>query len=132
MTEWIVPCNLKYYNVHGAFEKFNKIDWKQSNKNIKVNDIIYIYVGVPIKAIIYKCKVNRVNLPFKEINDSEFIIDGLIYELCKRYMELELIQIYNENLISLENMKKNGLSGNIQCTRRAGSEMSDYFETFEE
>ncbi|MDE6849634.1 MAG: hypothetical protein K2J44_09895 [Ruminococcus sp.] len=132
MTEWIVPCNLKYYDVYDAFDKFDKIDWKQSNKSIEVNDIVYIYVGLPIKAIIYKCKVNRINLPFKEINDSEFVIDGINYESYGRYMELELIQTYNENLISLENMRKNGLSGNIQCTRRAGSEMSDYFETFEE
>lgn len=53
MTEWIIPCNLKYYDVKGAFSKFKAIDWKQSAKNICVGDIVYIYVGKPISAIKY-------------------------------------------------------------------------------
>lgn len=42
MTEWIIPCNIKYYDVTGAFKKLKKLDWKQSNKNIETEDIVYI------------------------------------------------------------------------------------------
>ncbi|MCM1506823.1 MAG: hypothetical protein NC177_06765 [Ruminococcus flavefaciens] len=129
MTEWIVPCNLKYYDVKGAFEKLKKIDWKQSNEKIEVNDIVYIYVGVPVKAIVYKCRVNKVNLSAVEIDDSEFIIDGTNYKTYSRHMELELIKIYNNNVLSLENMRDYGVKGNIQCTRRAESKLSAYIET---
>lgn len=61
MVEWIIPCNLKYYNVISAFEKLQCVDWIQSAKSINVGDIVYIYVGFPIKAIKFKCKVNKVN-----------------------------------------------------------------------
>ncbi|MDE6678531.1 MAG: hypothetical protein K2K02_05775, partial [Ruminococcus sp.] len=97
MQEWIVPCNPKYYNVKGAFEKMKNLDWKQSNKNIHKDDIVYIYVGKPVQAIVYKCKVNKVNLSNIEIDDSEFVIDGTNYETYKRHMELEIITIYDKN-----------------------------------
>lgn len=131
MTEWIVPCNPNYYNIEGALKKFNIIDWKQSNKKIKVNDIVYIYVGVPIKAIVYKCKVNKINLPVIEIDDSEFVIDGTNYESYERHMELEIIKVYDKTVISIENMRSNGVKGNIQCTQRVKPELSDYIETLQ-
>lgn len=131
VTEWIVPCNPKYYNAEGAFSKLNKIDWKQSNKNIKVNDIVYIYVGMPVKAIVYKCRVNKVNLPVIEIDDSEFIIDGTNYETYEKHMELEIIKVYDKTVLSIENMRNNGVKGNIQCTQRVKPELSGYIETLE-
>lgn len=131
MNEWIVPCNLKYYNVTGAFEKLDKIDWKQSNKNIQPDDIVYIYVGKPVQAIIYKCRVNKVNISGIEIDDSEFVIDGTNYESYERHMELELINIYDKNIISIEKMKENGIKGNIQCTRKVQSELSYYIKMLE-
>ena len=41
--EWIIPCNLKYYDVVGAFGKFDRLNWKQST-NIEVGDIVYVYI----------------------------------------------------------------------------------------
>ncbi|MQS77154.1 HNH endonuclease, partial [Lactobacillus halodurans] len=41
-TQWVIPCNVQYYDVVGAFNKFNVIDWKQS-KNLskaKTGDIV--------------------------------------------------------------------------------------------
>ena len=67
MGTWIIPCNLKYYDVDGAFSKLPRIDWKQSLKNVEVGDIVYIYVGTPVKAIRYKCLVNKVKLPAPEL-----------------------------------------------------------------
>ena len=31
MKYWIIPCNVKDYDVIGAFNKLSEIDWKQSN-----------------------------------------------------------------------------------------------------
>lgn len=50
-TQWVIPCNVQYYDVVGAFNKFNIIDWKQS-KNLnkaKTGDIVYIYISSPCK-----------------------------------------------------------------------------------
>jgi len=118
MTEWIIPCNLKYYDVKGAFSKFKAIDWKQSAKNICVGDIVYIYVGKPISAIKYKCRVNKTNLSKVEIDDSEFVINGENYENYGNHMELELIREYAGTELTRDMLVENGLKGNIQGPRR--------------
>ncbi len=118
MTEWIIPCNLKYYDVKGAFSKFKAIDWKQSAKNICVGDIVYIYVGKPISAIKYKCRVNKTNLSKVEIDDSEFVINGENYENYGNHMELELIREYADTELTRDMLVENGLKGNIQGPRR--------------
>ena len=118
MTEWIIPCNLKYYDVKGAFSKFKAIDWKKSAKNICVGDIVYIYVGKPISAIKYKCRVNKTNLSKVEIDDSEFVINGENYENYGNHMELELIREYAGTELTRDMLVENGLKGTIQGPRR--------------
>lgn len=118
MTEWIIPCNPKYYDVKGAFSKFKAIDWKKSAKNICVGDIVYIYVGKPISAIKYKCRVNKTNLSKVEIDDSEFVINGENYENYGNHMELELIREYAGTELTRDMLVENGLKGNIQGPRR--------------
>lgn len=118
MTEWIIPCSLKYYDVKGAFSKFKAIDWKQSAKNICVGDIVYIYVGKPISAIKYKCRVNKTNLSKVEIDGSEFVINGENYENYGNHMELELIREYADTELTRDMLVENGLKGNIQGPRR--------------
>lgn len=119
MEQWIVACNLKYYDVFNAFKKLKRLDWKQSVKSIAVGDEVFIYVGIPIKAVKYKCRVNKINLCSAEIDDSEFVIDGEPYENYGNYMELELLETYDDNLYALNNLRKNGLKGNIQGPRHA-------------
>jgi len=41
-------------NVIGAFKHLERIDWKQSATSIEPEDVVYIYVGRPIKAILFK------------------------------------------------------------------------------
>lgn len=36
MRYWVIPCNVKDYDVVSAFEKLNEVDWKQSN-NMKLS-----------------------------------------------------------------------------------------------
>lgn len=116
--KWIIPCNLKYYDVGGAFTNLKSIDWKQSNKNIAVGDIVYVYVGNPISGVKYKCKVNKANRAFCEIDDSKFVKIGDVYERYGNYMELELIQEYNDDFLNIDKMHSLGMKGNIQSPRR--------------
>ena len=92
MEKWLIPCNISKYDVIGAFNKLNKIQWKQSS-NVNKNDTVFIYLSKPISGIVYKCRVLRVDLPKVTINDRQFILDGSNYEDYGRYMELELIRI---------------------------------------
>ncbi len=119
MEQWIIPCNVKYYDVEGAFKKLKKLDWKQSARTIEVGDEVFIYVGKPISAIKYRCKVNKVNLNSTEINDSEFVLDGQPYETYGNYMELELLEMFSNEKYSLDVLRKKGMKGNVQGPRRA-------------
>lgn len=109
VTEWIIPCNIKYYDVISAFKKFKSIDWKQS-KDIKVGDIVYIYIGKPFQQIKYKCIVTINDLKEASRHDSEFILDGTQYIDYGRYMRLELIDEYIEGMFTSKELEENGVN----------------------
>jgi len=118
MEQWIIPCNVNYYDVRGAFKKLKRLDWKQSTR-VEVGDEVFIYIGAPVKAIKYKCKVNKVNLDHIEIDDSEFVLNGEPYEAYGNHMELELLEEFDDTKYSLDVLRSRGLKGNIQGPQRA-------------
>ena len=84
MNSWLIPCNPKLYDVCAAFQNFAVIDWKQSMKNVEIGDTIFIYVGAPIQAVLFKCRVVAVNKPFSTIDDSKFVISGERYHVSTK------------------------------------------------
>lgn len=84
IKEWIIPSNPKYYDVIRAFEEADEIDWKQG-AGIRAGDIIYLYVGAPVSAILYKCRVTETNIPYN-YQDRNLTIKALMkIKLLKRY-----------------------------------------------
>ena len=124
MEKWIITCNPKYYDVVGAFSVFESINWKQS-VDIQIGDIVYIYVGKPLSAIKYETKAVQVNLPNPSIDDNEFVIDGSNYENYGRYMELRLLRSFNDDLLSLDLLKENGLKS-VQGPSRVSSLLESF------
>ena len=124
--EYIIPCNPKYYNVSGAMSNLKIVDWKQTNKNIEIGDIVYLYVGKPISGIKYKCKVNKVNLPFCEIDDTKYVKNGEVFERYGNYMEIEFLKDYSDDYCTIKKMRDIGIKGNIQSQRTAPEELVDY------
>ena len=62
--EWIIPSNPKYYDIIHAFDETDTIDWKQG-AGIKMGDTVFMYVGAPVSAVLYKCKVTETNIPYQ-------------------------------------------------------------------
>ena len=82
--EWIIPSNPKYYDIVHAFDDKDEIDWKQG-AGIKTGDTVYLYVGSPVSAILYKCKVTETDIPY-DYRDENLIIKSLMkIKLLKRY-----------------------------------------------
>ena len=82
--EWIIPSNPKYYDIIHAFDETDEIDWKQGN-GIKTGDTVYMYVGSPVSAILYKCKVTETDIPYS-YQDENLTIKALMkIKLLKRY-----------------------------------------------
>ena len=82
--EWVIPSNPKYYDVINAFAEKDEIDWKQG-AGIKKSDTVFMYVGAPVSAILYKCKVMETDIPF-HYEDKNLTITALMrIRLQKRY-----------------------------------------------
>jgi len=122
MNYWIIPCNLKNFDVISAFRKHQEIQWKQS-VNASIGDEAYIYVAWPESRLMFKCIITEVNLPSVKVDDSEFVIDGSPFLNHGRYLTLKLIEKYDSKAFSLEILKNNGLKGNLQSTIKANSRL---------
>lgn len=81
---WLIPANPKYYDIMGAFDHHQEIIWKQST-NIHVGDIVFIYVTAPIKAVIYQCQVEEVDIPYQYHQDQLTITKVMKIRLLQRY-----------------------------------------------
>lgn len=84
VKEWIIPANPKYYDIEHAFDNTDEIDWKQGAGIIK-GDTVFMYVGSPVSAVLYKCKVTEIDIPY-EYEDKNLKITALMkIKLQKRY-----------------------------------------------
>lgn len=94
--EWIIPSNPKYYDIIHAFDNEDEINWKQGN-GIKSGDAVYMYVGSPISAILYKCKVTETDIPYS-YQDGNLTIKAL--------MKIRLLKQYKPDRFTFDVLKK--------------------------
>ena len=126
-VKWIISCNTSQYDIVGAFKELKKVEWKQST-NINMNDIVFIYISKPIQSIKYKCIATKVNLSSDgRIDDSKFVIDDTNYKSNGRYMELELLETYNDKQYPIELLKEYGIKS-VQGPRKISKELSNYID----
>ena len=50
---FLVPSNPKYYDIIGAFEKADEIDWKQG-RGMRAGDIAFMYVAATYSTFFFK------------------------------------------------------------------------------
>lgn len=96
---WLVPANPNYYDIINCFNSENIIEWKQP-KNIKVGDIVYIYISKPYAYIAYKCEVVKIDIPY-DYQDKNLKIT--------KVMLIKLLKKYNSDDYSLEKLNKYGI-----------------------
>lgn len=122
---WLIPCNPKFYDIVGAFNRFDTIDWSQTN-NTSVGDVVYIYVGGDYKAIMYKCEVIATELNVSRSDDLEFY-KGLHKKSDSRYMCLRLIEKYDKEKFPLIDLRVHGLT-NVQGRSKVTPQLLNYLE----
>lgn len=76
---WIIPSNLKIYDIVRAYRNREETGWRQY-RNFEPGDVVYIYVGVPYKAILYRCEVEEAHLP-----DTEYPHERMRMRITDRY-----------------------------------------------
>lgn len=91
---YIVPSNINMFDVISYVEKNKRFVWYKQPKEMKVGDLVFIYVGAPYSQILYKCVVTKVNMQ--------------VYS--NRDMELELVKKYKNNEYTYGFLKEHGCS----------------------
>lgn len=109
MTNWIIPCNIKLFDIAAHFVDNNEIIWKQDGR-IQKGDTIYVYVGLPLSQIKYKCHVVDIDISREELLNNKYALVGNGLNDLIRYMKLELDLTYKEGTLTLSDLKNNGLS----------------------
>ena len=99
------------YNVFDAFKKSSQILWKQST-NIKPGDTAFIYVGAPYSSIMFKCRVDEVNIPY----DHEWV---------HKVMKITLLNRYRHGQLSNRVMAKFGITS-LRGPRRMTEELLEH------
>lgn len=124
--DWIIPCNMKKYDIEGAFKKFDEIDWRQTMTQVSEGDYIYVYVGKPISALKYMCCVTKTNMSYSQIDDSDYIFDAGINKY-KRYMRLKKICEMDTNIFERNALLENGLN-TVQGPSRINEKLNEYIQ----
>ena len=140
MTEWILPCrpasenekdnNVYRYDIDAAYESGKPIYWLQHNR-FEEGDMIYIYESSPSQKIGYLFKVISTYIPAAEIDDDE-AYENMHYEPLEDDVFAKFISIaqYPGLGLSLNDLKKNGLKGNLQGAIKLTGELREYIKRF--
>ena len=135
MTEtWVIPCNIKYFDVISHFKENKRVVWKNSF-SIHKGDIVYLYLSSPYGEIRYKCivindsvdeevlKTNSYAIPIKKTNNY--------FSKKEKYIEIEYVCEFPEGTFTLSKLKEHGL-GQVQIQARANRKLQQYIDLCEE
>ena len=99
--EWIIPTNPKYFDIISYLDSNDIVSWKES-KNLRKDDIIYVYVAAPYSAIMYKC----------------IVIDDI-------NIKVEVLDRYDKDKYNFKLLNKYGVTS-IRGPRHMTKELSNY------
>ncbi len=136
--KWIVSANAGFDTIR-AFSEMKTLDWKQYNCKFKVDDIVYIYFGLPDQKVRLKCKVANADLPHTEIDDRKYIIGIEEYEFEYEYepayettMQLTVLaEFENSELFGFEALAEHGVKGTIRSPRTLSGTVLEYIDSID-
>ncbi len=136
--KWIVSANAGFDTIR-AFRELRTLDWKQYNCKFKVDDIVYIYFGLPDQKVRLKCKVTQADLPHTEIDDRKYIIGIEDYELEYEYepayettMQLTVLaEFVDSDLFGFEALAEHGVKGTIRSPRTLSGTVLEYVNSID-
>ena len=129
--EWIISANHNKYDHVRVFKELPYIDWKQ-NANYSVGDKVFIYSTKPVSAIEFLVDVIETDITSDNvIDDKNYWVDMGEYEKGRKYSKytrFKLVEHFDTSQITIDELHKNGLIGNIQGPRKLYDEMGNLLE----
>ena len=99
---WLIPSNPAMYDVAKGFaEGRGEIFWHQ-NADIRKGDIVYIYQGAPVSAIVFRCLAAETDVP------ADYIFNGRRHT---KMIRLRLLHTYAPDAFPLQRMRELGVRG---------------------
>ena len=131
MTEkWIIPCNVKRFNVIEHFQHTDTVVWKNSF-TIHKGDIAYIYLGAPYGEIRYRCVVISDTVDEATLQANPYAIQEQpshnYFSKKIKYVQLKLEHEYTAGLLPLQVLKEHGL-GQVQIQARPDRNLRRFLE----
>ncbi len=126
MAEWFIPCSPDIYDAEAAFQEYGHVVWHQDCR-MSAGDTAYIYVSAPVKAIRCRCRIEETDIPFDIGEDDGYVLDETFCgRTRRRYMDLKLLESYDDPMLSYAMLKANGLTGPIRSQRRVPERLQAY------
>lgn len=129
MRYWIIPYNIKFYNLDGLLEIYDRVVWRHRNK-FEVGDEVFMYSSTPARRLTFVMQVIQVDVGTKDdFDDTAF--HGEDYKLdrpnvSKRVL-LKLQQRLSPDLnLSYDDLRAHGLTSNLQGKTVIDGELLDY------
>ena len=125
---WIIPCNLKHFDVVSHFESHTTVVWRNSF-SIRNGDVAYIYLSAPFSEIRYRCNVIAEEVDDEMLQENTYAIptktSNNFYSKRVKYIVLELDQTFPEGTFKLGELKNHGL-GQVQIQARADRKLREF------
>lgn len=134
MTEnWIIPCNIRFFDLIKHFEKNKRVVWKNAF-TIRKGDTAYIYIGRPYGEIRYKCRVINDQVDEQMLLANSYAISekksNNYFSKKEKYIEMEFVCEYPEGVFTLEKLREHGL-GQVQLQARTNRQLQQYLDNVE-
>ncbi len=133
IEKWIIPCNVKRFNVIEHFRTTDLVVWKNSF-TICTGDVAYLYLGAPYGEIRYRCRVVSDTVDDKTLQENKYAIQekpsNNYFSKKMKYIQLKLEYEYPSDLLTLPKLNEQGL-GQVQIQARADRNLRAYLEEVE-
>ena len=120
MQKWVIPCNVKNFDIVKHFENNSGAYFKR-NIALQLDDEVYINVARPYSEIKYKGVVKKVGINPRDV-DKEYKVP-----ICetKTFVLVEIEKKYSAETFSGESLKANGL-GRVVNQRLIRGKIEEY------
>ncbi|MBR3160198.1 MAG: hypothetical protein IKF14_14025 [Atopobiaceae bacterium] len=108
MGSWIIPCNLKNYDLVSTFSAYQEVDWKQI-KSVEAGDSVLIFIASLVSAVRYRCVVKEAELPGPNVIGAEYNRDETLYGGAESHMTLVRVFEYDDPRLSLRALRTMGV-----------------------
>ena len=127
---FVYPCNAVDHDIEKHFADNPFIVWRAIS-DIKVDDIVFIYVGKTIREVKYKCIVTKCPISQDILNDNQYAIPkGKLANKCS-YLMMKLQKEYPNGVFPLSELKENGMK-QFMVPMHASDRLKQYFQSKDE